>query len=152
MGVEIEVKYLVADEGWRLLAVRPERLTQGYLAVGEDRTVRVRIAGERAWVTLKFGTGIERGEFEYDIPVADAREMLAHATGTVLDKTRWHIYQDGEAWTVDEFHGDHDGLILAELEMPSVDHVYVVPAWVGEDVTHLPEYLNSSLATRGLPR
>ena len=152
MGVEIEVKHLVADEGWRLLATDPVRMAQGYVAVGDDRTVRVRITDATAWITLKFGVGMSRGEFEYEVPVDDAREMMAQAVGTALDKTRWHVAHDGDDWTVDEFHGDLAGLVLAELELRSEDQRFERPPWLGEDVTDRPEYLNSSLSTRGLPR
>lgn len=152
MGVEIEVKHLVADDGWRAVATAPVRMTQGYVAVGEDRTVRVRITAATAWLTLKFGTGLARGEFEYEIPADDARDLLAQAVGTVLDKTRWQVAHDGDRWTVDEFHGDLAGLVLAELELDAADQAFTLPPWIGEDVTRRPEYLNSSLATRGLPR
>lgn len=152
MGVEIEVKHLVADEGWRLLATDPVRMTQGYVVAGEDRTVRVRLAGEAARLTLKFGTGMSRAEFEYDLPVEDARELLGQAVGTVLDKTRWHVVHAGFTWEVDEFHGGLEGLVLAELELDSEDQAFDLPPWIGEDVTGRPEYLNSSLSTRGLPR
>ena len=152
MGVEIEVKHLVADDGWRLLATDPVRMAQGYLAVAPDRTVRVRITDATAWVTLKFGVGMSRAEFEYEVPADDAREMLVHAVGTALDKTRWHVDHAGDGWTVDEFHGALSGLVLAELELESEDQTFPLPPWVGEDVTARPEYLNSSLSTRGLPR
>ncbi|MDN4482090.1 CYTH domain-containing protein [Demequina lignilytica] len=152
MGVEIEVKHLVADEGWRLVATDPVRMAQGYVAAAEDRTVRVRIGGDRAWLTLKFGTGMSRAEFEYVIPADDARELLDQAVGTVLDKTRWHVAHAGRTWEVDEFHGALEGLVLAELELDAEDDDFDLPPWIGEDVTGRPEYLNSSLSTRGMPR
>lgn len=152
MGVEIEVKYLVADGSWREAATAGQQFLQGYIAASEDRTVRVRVAGEQAWLTLKFGQGLARGEYEYEIPVEDAKELLTHAVGTVIRKTRWQVTHDGDPWTVDEFEGDLDGLVLAELELGAVDQAFTVPAWAGEDVTHRPEYLNSTLAREGRPR
>ncbi len=152
MGVEIEVKHLVDGESWRAEATTPVRMAQGYVASAPDRTVRVRVAGDVAWLTLKFGTGMTRAEFEYEIPVDDARELLGHAPSTVLDKTRWHVAHDGDDWTIDEFHGELAGLVLAELELGAEDQKFSLPTWVGEDVTSRPEYLNSSLAAHGLPR
>ncbi len=151
MGREIEVKHLVAHDGWRSSAERPMRLAQGYVAVADRTSVRVRVAGDRAWLTVKVGAGMSRGEYEYAIPVEDAQELLAHAVGTVIDKTRWHVRHDGAEWTVDEFEGALSGLLLAELELDSEDSRYAVPDWAGEDVTGRPEYLNSSLSIRGLP-
>ncbi|WP_062378092.1 CYTH domain-containing protein [Demequina pelophila] len=152
MGIEIEVKHLVRDESWRDAATGSARMAQGYVASGDMRTVRVRIADSEAWLTLKFGGGKARGEFEYAIPVEDARALLAHAEGTVIDKTRWYVPFEGHTWEVDEFHGDLAGLVTAELELESEDEDFPLPPWVGDDVTGRPEYLNSSLAANGLPR
>lgn len=152
MGVEIEVKYLVRDESWRDEATAPARFEQGYVASAEDRTVRVRIAGDSAWLTLKFGQGRSRAEFEYPIPADEASELLEHARGRVIRKTRWRVVHDGDAWEVDEFDGDLAGLVTAELELEEEGQQYALPPWLGEDVTGRAEYLNSTLARVGLPR
>lgn len=148
MGTEIERKFLVTGEAWRSAVRRESRFEQGYLAVTEDCAVRVRIDGEQAALNIKNATlDIERREYEYPIPVADAREMLANlCIGRALSKIRHYVDHDGDLWEVDVFEGDNEGLVLAEIELQSRDQPFSMPEWVGEEVSGDARYLNSSLA------
>lgn len=152
MGSEIERKFLVRDDGWRAGASGVE-LRQGYLSSDKERTVRVRTVGERGWITVKGLTrGIRRQEFEYEIPVIDAREMLdALCERPLIEKVRYRIPHAGLTWEVDEFLGDNQGLVLAEVELAD-ESVYVeLPPWAGEEVSNDPRYFNSSLAKSPWP-
>jgi adenylate cyclase len=153
MGVEIERKFLVVDDAWRAQASRSERMVQGYLidaaqlaAAGVRASVRVRIAGEAAWLNIKSAVaGIERREYEYAIPRADAERQLAEFCDARIEKTRHYVPVAGHLFEVDEFHGDNAGLIVAELELPAVDAPFVRPDWLGADVSQLPRYYNIHL-------
>jgi CYTH domain-containing protein len=149
MGVEIERKFLVADTAF-LAGVAGERLQQGYIATTERATVRVRIGGERAWLTLKGRSeGISRREFEYEIPLAHAAACIEElCSGPVIDKTRYRVTHGAHVWEVDVFHGDNDGLVIAEIELARDDEVFECPAWLGAEVSGDPRYYNSSLARR----
>lgn len=145
MGIEIERKFLVADRHV-LDGSTGTRYTQGYLSVDPERTVRVRRAGERAFLTVKGRThGALRAEFEYEIPVADAEPLLAICAGAVIDKVRHRIEQDGLVWEIDVFGGTNDGLVVAEVELPSEDSPLEPPAWIGAEVTEDPRYYNANL-------
>lgn len=147
MSVEIERKFLVADAS--VVQGHPgERLVQAYIAATDRATVRVRIAGEQAWLTLKGATkGISRRELEYPVPVADAEICLAELCGDgVVSKTRYRIPYAGHVWEVDVFDGANAGLVLAEIELSSDDEVFEHPPWVGEEVSGDPRYFNSHLA------
>lgn len=147
MGIEIERKFLVAGEGWRQPA--PLRISQGYLNRDADRTVRVRIAGERAYLTIKGrAKNLARPEFEYQIPVADAEQLLKLCEGPILEKHRHVLQHAGSRWEVDEFHGDNEGLVVAEIELDSAHQTFERPAWLGTEVTDDPRYLNSNLTSR----
>jgi len=144
MGVEIERKFLVTGEAWR--SGTGVRLTQGYLNRDKARTVRVRVAGEQGWLTIKgVSTGATRAEFEYPIPLADAQAMLLLCDGTLIDKTRHTVDVGGTVWEVDVFHGDNAGLVVAEVELTTEDQPFERPAWLGDEVTHDPRYFNSAL-------
>lgn len=147
MGVEIERKFLVTGEAWRSLA-QPRRLLQGYIATGEKCTVRVRIDGDQAWLTLKGKTdGISRSEWEYALPVGEAEQMLAQLSVTpFVEKLRYRIENLGHVWEVDEFLGENAGLVVAEIELSTVDEVFERPAWLGQEVSGDPRYYNSALA------
>lgn len=152
MPVEIERKFLVRDDGWKHHAGSGRRLCQGYVAHGDDSSVRVRIvgnqAGERAFLTIK-GTraGLARPEFEYEIPLGEAQEMLhTFCPKHLLTKTRYRIRHDGMIWEVDVFEGRARGLVLAEVELSHIDQVVTLPSWVGREVTDDPRYHNSSIA------
>lgn len=146
MGTEIERKFLVSGDGWR--GGDPVcRIRQGYLSADPARTVRVRTAGERAWVTIKGVTvGCTRPEFDYPIPVADAQQMLdtlCHLP--LIDKTRHKIRHGDHLWEVDEFHGANDGLVIAEIELDSETESFARPPWLGLEVSDDPRYFNVNL-------
>ncbi len=146
MAVEIERKFLVAGTQWRQGAA--VRFSQGYLNRDKERTVRVRIAGEKAFVTIKgVSRGASRAEFEYAIPVADAEQLLSLSDGPIIQKTRYKVVHDGLTWEVDEFQGDNAGLVLAEVELASEDQAFTRPAWLGAEVTHDSRYYNSNLVS-----
>ena len=148
MGTEIERKFLIASDDWRRDG-QGERFQQGYLSVDPDRTVRVRLAGERAQLTIKGRTiGATRPEFEYDIPVEDARQLLSLCIPPLIDKTRYRLPSGAHTWEVDEFHGVNAGLVVAEVELASEDELVVLPEWVGAEVTGQPDYYNANLIQR----
>ena len=145
MGIEIERKFLVSDDGWRQGA--GVAYAQGYLNRDPARTVRVRIAGDKAYVTVKgVSKGATRAEFEYGIPVADAAQLLELSDGPVVKKVRRVVEHEGSRWEVDEFEGDNAGLVVAEIEFASEDQAFAKPAWLGREVTDDPRYYNSNLA------
>ena len=145
MGTEIERKFLVASAGWR--AGNSVRLIQCYLNRDKHRTVRIRIAGDKAFLTVKsLVQGATRAEFEYPIPVADAEQMLKFSDGPIIEKNRYVIEHDGCRWEVDEFFGDNAGLIMAEIELTSEDQPFSRPPWLGREVTHDMRFYNSNLA------
>ena len=132
MALEIERKFLVAGE-YKSLAVSHERITQGYISSARGRTVRVRIRGDKGYLTIKGPSGnggLSRFEWEMEIPVADARNLLALCEPGAIDKTRWLVPSgDGvHTWEVDEFHGDNDGLVVAEIELRSEDDAFEKPS------------------------
>jgi len=149
MGCEIERKFLVTDDSWRP-ASPGMPLRQGYLCTDPDRTVRVRLAGEQAWMTIKGrAQGFTRAEFEWPIPPKDAIELLdGLCLRPQIEKVRHRIEYEGRVWEVDEFSGENAGLVVAEVELPSEDAVVVSPPWVGQEVTDDPRYGNSSLVAR----
>ncbi len=152
--LEIERKFLVQGEGWRVAA--PERLRQGYLNRDPQRTVRVRLletAGIKlAFLTIKGQTsGISRAEFEYEIPVADAQALLALCDGPLIEKARHRLPLhdgSGRCWEVDEFFGANAGLVVAEIELQQADQAFERPDWLGPEVSHDARYFNSSLSRR----
>ncbi|MCL1939212.1 MAG: CYTH domain-containing protein [Desulfovibrionaceae bacterium] len=146
MPKEIERKFLPANDDWRGL-VEGVRLCQGYLSTDDACAVRVRIAGDRAWVGIKGkNTGATRLEFEYPVPLKDARQMLESlAKRPLIEKTRYAIPFAGLNWEVDEFHGDNQGLIIIEVELEDEAQTFVKPHWAGLEVTGDPRYYNSNL-------
>lgn len=145
MGTEIERKFLVTGEAWR--SADGVRLIQGYLNRDKARTVRVRVAGEQAFLTIKGPThGATRAEFEYEIPLAEAESLLLLCDGPVIEKFRHIIEYRGFTWEVDEFFGDNAGLVVAEIELDSEDQAFERPQWLGEEVTEDTRYFNSNLA------
>jgi adenylate cyclase len=146
MGVEIERKFLLANDAWRGLGgATPMR--QGYLVADPVRTVRVRIEGARAVITVKGkSSGASRGEWEYEIPVADALELLdGLCEQPQVDKIRHRIDYAGHTWEVDEFLGINAGLVVAEIELGAEDEAFDKPDWIGQEVTGDVRYYNSSL-------
>lgn len=146
MATEIEHKYLVVDDSYKALASERHHITQGYLSRAHGRTVRIRLVDDHAVITIK-GTnqGATRLEFEYPIPVADARQLLEMCEAPIIEKTRHIVIDHSNRWEVDEFHGSLEGFTLAELEIPSEDYRYPLPSFVGENVTDNPHYYNSQL-------
>lgn len=147
MGTEIERKFLVSDERWRHAADAGTDIVQGYLAARENVSVRVRVAGEEAWLTIKGRTrGAARDEYEYAIPARDARRMLRTlCQPPLIEKTRYRVRHAGRDWEIDEFRGDNAGLVVAELELEDEDCPVTLPPWVGREVTGDPRYLNANL-------
>lgn len=151
MAVEIERKFLVEGDGWRAGAVRSIAMVQGYLAgpPAARCSVRVRVAGEQAFLNIKsLASGIVRDEYEYPLPPADARRMLDTLAGDVVEKLRHHVVVDGHLFEVDEFGGANAGLVVAEIELASVDARFPRPPWLGPEVSHLGRYYNLCLAAR----
>ena len=146
MPTEIERKFLVTGTEWR--QGDSIRLCQGYLSRAKERTVRVRLAGEKAFLTIKgISKGASRAEFEYEIPVVDAEQLLKLCDGPLIEKVRHVVVYKGLKWEVDEFFGENAGLVVAEVELEREDQPLEKPDWVGQEVTHDPRYFNSSLAT-----
>ena len=156
MGIEIERKFLLADDGWRAAAHKVVPMAQGYLndlamvdSGAMQTSVRVRIEGEAAFLNIKSReAGPSRQEFEYAIPLADAHALLALCVGGMIDKRRHYVDHEGHLWEVDEFLGDNAGLVVAEIELASVDEAFAKPDWLGAEATHAQRYYNLALASR----
>ncbi|AJR26393.1 CYTH domain-containing protein [Sphingobium fuliginis] len=148
MAVEIERKFLVVSDEWRAMADAGRDLRQGYVAHGGHASVRVRLSADGAWLTVKSArAGLVRDEFEYAIPAADAEDMLDRlCVDTLIRKTRYRVPHDGKVWEVDVFAGAAEGLVLAEVEMRSIDERFDLPDWVGDEVTSDPRFRNSAIA------
>lgn len=146
MGKEIEHKYLVISEDYVAMSTQQYEISQGYLSRDPQRTVRVRVRDDQAFLTVKGMTdGDTREEFEYGIPLADGEAMLRLCEGRVIRKTRFIVPFGGRTWEVDRFGGDLEGLTVAEIELPESTHGYELPPFVGEEVTGNPRYYNSML-------
>ena len=149
MSKEIERKFLVKDHSFMTRAVGHTDMSQGYLSTDADATVRVRIAGGQAWLTVKSrNRNAVRDEWEYPVPSDDATSMLRSCCGTrIIEKTRYIVPAgNGLKWEVDVFHGRHDGLVLAEIELPAEDTPFDIPAFIGDEVTGDVRYYNSVLS------
>ena len=146
MGTEIERKFLLSGPEWKAGAVGTA-YRQGYLSREPGRTVRVRVAGAQAFLTVKGpNKGFTRAEFEYPVPVADAEQMLGLCDGPLVEKIRYKITVGRTLWEVDEFLGQNAGLVVAEVELPAENAPFDRPGWVGAEVTDDPRYANSRLA------
>ncbi len=146
MGQEIERKFLLASENWRGLA-EGIAYRQGYLCASKERSVRVRIAGDKAYLTVKGATiGASRSEYEYEIPPADAQSMLDDlCPQPQIEKKRYTIPFGGFIWEVDEFFGRNAGLIVAEIELEAENQTFERPEWIGKEVTGDARYYNAAL-------
>ncbi len=154
MAKEIERKYLVIDQKYKNMATKAIDIRQGYLSRDPLRTVRIRIKGDQAYITVKGpNRGISRDEWEYPINPDDAREMLDRlCDGVVLSKTRYIVPFGGDIWEVDEFHGFLDGLVVAEVELQNENYIpATLPGFVGREVSDDARYYNSSLAQGVIP-
>lgn len=146
MPQEIERKYLVSDDSWKNEADRGERIEQGYLSVDPERTVRVRLRGERARLTVKGpNDGPVRVEFEYEIPPEDAREILELCLRPVIHKQRHLLPGRDGTWEIDVFEGENAGLVVAEIELADAAAAPSLPPWIGADITDDPRYYNANL-------
>ena len=156
MGIEVERKFLVRGDAWRDAAHAVVPMAQGYLndvgmvdSGAMQASVRVRIEGDEARLNIKSRElGVQRQEFEYPIPVEDARALLALSVGGLIDKRRHYARHGGHVWEIDEFLGDNAGLVVAELELAHPDAPYQRPDWLGVEVTDTPRYYNLALASR----
>lgn len=148
MAVEIERKFLVRNDSWRSGVEEETRILQGYLADGPRATVRVRVKGDLAYLTVKGATsGISRTELEYRIPLEDAEVMLRElARPPLIEKTRFKVRHGRHLWDLDVFAGDNAGLVLAEIELDSEEADFERPPWAGDEVSDDPRYFNVNLA------
>ena len=153
MGIEIERKFLVIGTAWKENAT-PVACCQGYLCPGSGVTVRVRTMGGRGFLTVKGrGEGLARPEYEYEIPVDEAREMLEGlCVKPLIVKERYRVVHDGLVWEVDEFGGENRGLVLAEVELAHPDQAVSLPVWVGREVSGDYRYYNASLVSNPYAR
>jgi len=146
MPREIERKFLLNSDAWRGRVHKSQPMSQGYLASSARSSVRVRVAGDKAWLNIKSGGLVQsRQEYEYSIPVGEARELLALAEGPLVEKTRHLVEHGGMTWEIDEFHGENLGLVVAELELDDEDQAFARPPWLGQEVTQLHRYYNVRL-------
>jgi adenylate cyclase len=144
MSIEIERKFLVRGTDWRQGV--PVRLCQGYLNRDKARTVRVRIAGNRAYLTIKgLAQGASRSEFEYEIPLQDGEALLTLCDRPPLEKNRYTVEHAGATWEIDEFLGANAGLVVAEIELKDERQRFQRPGWLSTEVTDDPRYFNSNL-------
>jgi adenylate cyclase len=146
---EIERKFLVKGDGWR--GQDPgQQYRQGYLSTTKERTVRVRMAGPKGFITVKgINLGAIRSEYEYEIPISDANEMLDHlCQRPLIEKTRYRIGIGDVTWEIDEFDGENRGLITAEIELKDENQAISIPEWIGQEVTGDPRYYNANLVAQ----
>ena len=148
MALEIERKFLVTDDSYKAMAFHSDRIAQGYLCREGGNSTRVRVRGDKGYLTIKgpsMDGGLSRFEWEKEIPESEAWELLKLCHGDIIDKTR-HLVKCGEhTFEVDEFHGDNDGLVVAEVELESADETFERPPFLGKEVTGDKRYYNSSL-------
>lgn len=147
MSVEIERKFLVRSEAWRDEVISRRQMSQGYLGGEGKASVRIRIAGEQAWLSVKsVSAGMSRLEFEYPVPVEDARQMLELCDAPPVVKTRYWVRHGDDTWEVDVFQGQNQGLVTAELELRCEGQAFDRPQWLGREVTDDARYYNMNLA------
>lgn len=147
MAIEIEHKFLLANDGWRQAVHRSVVYRQGYLSSEPTTSIRVRISDEHAWLNIKSAIiGTHRHEYEYEIPLADADEIISNlCRKPLIEKTRHLVMDDGNLWEIDEFAGSNQGLIVAEIELTEIGIAFNKPAWVGLEVTDDLRYYNNNL-------
>ncbi len=147
MAIEIEHKFLLADESWRGFVHKSAVFKQGYLSSVANTSIRVRISGEQAWLNIKSAViGTHRHEYEYEIPLADAEEMIADlCKNPLIEKTRHYVSHEGHLWEIDEFVGANEGLCVAEIELSEIGEMFTKPAWLGAEVTDDLRYYNNNL-------
>lgn len=148
MAIEVEHKFLLANDDWRKLVQRSVRYRQGYLSSAPTSSIRVRTDSDRAWLNIKSATiGNQRHEYEYEIPLQDANELLGTlCSKPLIEKTRHFIVDHDHLWEIDEFEGDNKGLIVAEIELKESGAEFIRPSWLGQEVTQDLRYYNNNLA------
>ena len=147
MGIEIERKFLLRSDAWRKQADAGTRYIQGYLIGAQQASVRIRTEGTQAYLNIKSMTlGIQRLEFEYPVPLEDAQVMLAQlCSKPLIEKTRYRVTHGRHVWDIDVFEGANQGLVVAEIELATVNEAFDLPDWIGEEVSHDPRYYNVNL-------
>ena len=148
MALEIERKFLVTDDSYKAMAFSSDRIAQGYLCREGGNSARVRVRGDKGYLTIKgpsMDGGLSRFEWEKEIPESEAWELLKLCHGGIIDKTRHLVKCGNHTFEVDEFHGDNDGLVVAEVELESADETFERPPFLGKEVTGDKRYYNSSL-------
>lgn len=146
MGVEIERKFLLRNSDWKYLADEGQIIKQGYLNLDKERTVRIRTRNDVGFLTIKGQTvNTTRLEFEYEIPIDDANQLLSLCEKSIIEKTRYLVENEGSIWEVDVFEGENGGLEVAEIELESEDQAFEIPHWIGKEVSSEVRYYNSSL-------
>ena len=148
MAQEIERKFLVKSDAFKSEAFKEMRITQGYLSSVPERTVRVRVKGDKGFITIK-GIGNESGasrfEWEKELPISEVNDLLKLAEPGIIDKTRFNVKSGDHTFEVDEFYGENEGLVVAEVELEAEDEAFEKPEWLGEEVTGDVKYFNSML-------
>ncbi len=148
MPLEIEKKYLLKNDSWKKEVISENKIIQGYLNSNKDRTVRVRITNKKGYLTIKSKSkGSVRSEFEYEIPVSEATELIELCEKPILAKTRYLVKRANHLWEIDIFEQENKGLEVAEIELKSKDEFFEIPEWIGEEVTHDSRYFNSQLVS-----
>jgi adenylate cyclase len=146
MPIEIERKFLVVNSNWKKNINTATLIKQGYLNSTPERTVRVRIKGEKGFLTIKGKTvNTTRAEYEYEIPFSDALEMMDLCEKPLIEKTRYEVIVTDNLWEIDVFDGDNKGLTVAEIELESENQEFILPSWAGKEVSHDAKYYNASL-------
>lgn len=148
MAVEIERKFLVTDDSYKALAYHSDRIAQGYICRQGGNSTRVRVRGEKGFLTIKgpsLDGGLSRFEWEKEIPVSEAWELIKLCSDAIIDKRRYLVEYGAHTYEVDEFYGDNEGLVIAEVELQDKDETFEKPSFIGEEVTGDGKYYNSSL-------
>jgi len=150
MAIEIEHKFLLRNNDWRQNITRSTQYQQGYLSSKASSSIRIRISDEKAWLNIKSATiGTHRHEYEYEIPLQDANEIInTLCSKPIIKKTRYIVINDTNTWEIDEFHEENKGLIIAEIELKEIGELFLKPHWLGEEVTQDSRYYNNNLAIR----
>jgi adenylate cyclase len=148
MAIEIEHKFLLGNDNWRHEVDKSVHFKQGYLSSVATSSIRVRISDNQAWLNIKSATiGTQRSEYEYEIPQSDANEILDKLCHKpLIEKIRHYINVGNHLWEIDEFKGDNEGLIVAEIELSDINQKFIKPQWLGKEVTHDLRYYNNNLA------
>ena len=150
MAIEIEHKFLLANDDWRKHVTHSVKYRQGYLSSQATSSIRVRVTHDHAWLNIKTATiGAQRHEYEYEIPLTDANEILNNlCRRPLIEKTRHFVTDDVNLWEIDEFEGDNQGLIVAEIELDAAGQSFSKPLWVGLEVTNDLRYYNNNLVIK----